>query len=473
MANVLIIDKNADYANLLCVKVAELGHKVSKSQTLSEGIEWFDSEDFDVVFVNDQMPDGRGIEAIPRFLERPQSPEVIIISDEADPNHAESAIKRGAWDYCERTLSEQAIILPLIRALQYRSKKAPDNQRAGLKEETLQDLKGKSPQMKSVLELVQRAAESDVSVLIGGETGTGKELVAWAIHFNSMRSKKNFVVVDCAALPETLVESTLFGHEKGAFTGADKSQTGLIKQADGGTLFLDEVGELSLAVQKSFLRVLEEGSFRPVGGANEVKSDFRIIAASNRDLDETAKQGHFREDLLFRLRSLNIDVPPLRERPEDTEVLVEYYLKEICERYSIEKKDYSPEFISNLREYEWPGNVRELINALERAVAAARLEPVLYPKHLPTYIRVKMARNSLNEKNETNENPLSAVQNQNKQNFPTLNQVRESALANIEKKYLEDLMSFTSGDVRKASRISGLSRSRLYALLKKRGVRTK
>jgi two-component system NtrC family response regulator len=471
MANVLIIDKNADYADLLCVKVAELGHKVSKSQTLSEGMRWFESEEFDVVFVNDQMPDGRGIEAIPRFLERPQSPEVIIITDEADPNQAESAIKQGAWDYCERPSSEQAVILPLVRALQYRSKKAPDNQRAVLKEETLQDIKGKSPQMKSVLELVHRAAESDVNVLIGGETGTGKELVAWAIHTNSRRSDRNFVVVDCAALPETLVESTLFGHEKGAFTGADKSQIGLIKQADGGTLFLDEVGELSLSVQKSFLRVLEEGSFRPVGGANEVNSDFRIIAASNRDLDEMAKEGHFREDLLFRLRSLNIDVPPLRERNDDIEVLVEYYIEEICSRYSMEKKEYSPEFIDQLKSYDWPGNVRELINALERAIATAKLEPVLYPKHLPTYIRVQMARNSVTEKEDTPANPAESVQAQN--TFPTLNEVRESALANIERKYLEDLMSHTKGDVRKASRISGLSRSRLYALLKKREVGTK
>ncbi|MFO8058886.1 MAG: sigma-54 dependent transcriptional regulator [bacterium] len=471
MANVLIIDKNADYANLLCIKVAELGHKVSKSQTLSEGMQWFDSEEFDVVFINDRMPDGRGVDVLPRLLKRPQSPEVIIISDEADPNQAESAIKQGAWDYCERSASEQAIILPLIRALQYRSRKAPENQRTELKHETLQEIKGTSAHIKSVLELVQRASDSDVSVLVGGETGTGKELVAWAIHVNGPRSAGDFVVVDCAALPETLVESTLFGHVKGAFTGADRSQTGLIKQADGGTLFLDEIGELPLPVQKSFLRVLEEGSFRPVGGANEVKSDFRIIAASNRDLDELVRAGGFREDLLFRIRSLHIEVPPLRERPEDIEVLVEYYLAEICQRYSVDKKDYSPEFMSYLKDYEWPGNVRELINALERAIATAQFEPVLYPKHLPTYIRVQMARNSAIQKSEPQKNPLEPVQNPH--NFPSLNQVRESALANVEKKYLQDLMSFTRGDVRKASQVSGLSRSRLYALLKKRGVGTK
>jgi two-component system NtrC family response regulator len=320
------------------------------------------------------------------------------------------------------------------------------------------------------LELLAMAARSDASVLILGETGTGKELFAWAIHNNSARADRPFVVVDCASLPETLVESTLLGYEKGAFTGAFRDHDGLVKQADGGTLFLDEVSELPLSVQKSFLRVLQERRFRHVGGVKEIESNFRLIAASNRDLDAMVQHRQFRKDLLFRLRGFTIELPPLREHPEDIAALSDYHMAQLCGCYGIKKKGYSPDFFEALARYNWPGNVRELVNALERAVAAARHEPILFPKHLPTYIRVQLARSSV----APDQDPQQTAKGTRgpEQSFPRLADVRETAIAHVERRYLKELIAQSKGDVQKACRIAGLSRSRLYALLKKYQIST-
>jgi two-component system NtrC family response regulator len=319
--------------------------------------------------------------------------------------------------------------------------------------------------MKTCLELLAQASKSDANVLILGETGTGKELFAWAIHNNSTRSHKNFVVVDCAALPETLVESTLFGHERGAYTGAEKSQMGLIKQADGGTLFLDEVGELPLSVQSSFLRVLQERRFRPVGGSQEIRSDFRLIAASNRNLQEMVQRGQFRTDLLFRLQTLTIELPPLRKRPEDIKYLALFHMADLCARYGTGMKEFSPELMDLLHRYPWPGNVRELVNALERAIVSARHEPVLFPKHLPVHIRTEMARASASNGNSSKAS--NHERGDSPQAIPTLKDLRKDTLSEVERKYLKNLLGATGKNIQEACRISGLSRSRLYSLLKK------
>jgi two-component system NtrC family response regulator len=313
-------------------------------------------------------------------------------------------------------------------------------------------------------------------VLITGETGTGKELMARAIHGNSPRSRGNLVVVDCAALPETLIGSVLFGHEKGAFTGAEKAREGLIQQADGGTLFLDEIGELSPCMQKNFLRVLEERCYRPLGARQERKSDFRLIAATNRDLDRMVAGGQFREDLLFRLRAITITLPPLRERGEDLKDLIFFYLARICEKHGVGAKGVSPEFIEALRNYSWPGNVRELVNTLDSAIAAAFYEPTLFPKHLPVHFRVLQARAAVRPEPkpaipETGAFPVSETTP--KEPSPaaeppaSYRDFRESTLAEAEKDYLRKLLHFTRGNMQEACRISGLSRSRLYVLIKK------
>jgi two-component system NtrC family response regulator len=464
MANVLIIDDDKLICETIANLIRRMGHQATCSYTLQDGLEKASSELMDVVFLDVRLPDGNGLEVLPRIQASPSLPEVIIMTGYGDPDGAELAIKHGVWDYIQKPSTMDAMTLPLVRALQYREEKKASKAMMILKRE---GIIGNSPKIRACLDLLAQVASSNANVLITGETGTGKELFAVAIHKNSVRANKNFVVVDCAALPENLVESILFGHEKGAYTGADRDRDGLILQADGGTLFLDEVGELPLSIQRSFLRALQERKFRPVGGKGEIESDFRLIAASNRNLDHMVQQGKFREDLLFRLRSFSIELPPLRERPEDIKDLVIYYTEVLCKRYEIEPKEFSPEFFDVLTSYPWPGNVRELINALERALVNGRYERILFPKHLPTHIRAQIARSSIREK-ETTEitvTPSSKI-------FPKIQELREKAIAEVEARYLRDLISFTKGDIKGACQISGLSRSRLYLLFKKYNIST-
>ena len=278
------------------------------------------------------------------------------------------------------------------------------------------------------------------------------------------------MVVDCAALPETLVESALFGYERGAYTGAVKSQDGLIKQADGGTLFLDEVGELTPSIQKSFLRVLQERWFRPLGGRMEVQSDFRLVAATNRNLDQMAETGAFRKDLAYRLQSFNLGLPPLRERVADIKDLVLFHMNRLCENYGIGPKGFSPDIFDLLAAYDWPGNVRELFNTIERILAEAQYEPTFFPKHLPEHIRIHVARASV-AKGKGYPDPGTATDSsKGPQTLPRYREFREDSLADLEKGYFEQLMAMTRGNIKEACHVSGLGRTRLYSLLKKYGV---
>jgi two-component system NtrC family response regulator len=462
MATVLIIDDDKLIRDWVANVVTQLGHTTYYALTLEEGLRKIQSEPFDIVFIDALLPDGSGLEIIPKIKATRSSPEIIVITGLGDPDEAELAIRSGAWDYLEKPASFEAIKLPILRALEYRAERNPGKPSMVLKRN---GIVGESQKLSSCMDLLAQAAGSNVNVLITGETGTGKELFAKAVHSNSSRAKRNFVVVDCTALPETLVESVLFGHARGAFTGADRSEEGLIKQADGGTLFLDEIGELPFLVQKRFLRVIQEHSFRPVGGRQEIESDFRLVAATNRDLESMVRQGRFREDLFFRLRTLIIELPPLRELFEDIKKLTTHYIKDLCERFGIEPKGASPEFWDVVTKYQWPGNVRELIQALEKALLSAKDEPMLFPKHLPTYIRIQVARDSFPKK------PASQGTPEMRSGAPKvpskLKEVRNAAVFEAEQRYLKDLISFVGGDADKACRISGLSRSRFYTLLRK------
>jgi two-component system NtrC family response regulator len=463
VAHILIIDDDPLVSETIANVVRRMGHQATSVFNLQDGLEKTFSDQIDIVFLDVRLPDGNGLDVLPRIQAAPSSPEVIIMTGYGDPDGAELAIRHGAWDYIQKPSTVEAMTLPLVRALQYRQEKKSASAPTALKR---QGIVGNSPKMKTCLDLLAQVAPSDTNVLITGETGTGKELFALAIHDNSPSARKSFVVVDCAALPENLVESILLGHEKGAYTGADKAEEGLILNADRGTLFLDEVGELPLSLQKSFLRVLQEKTFRPVGGKQEVFSDFRLIAASNRNLDEAVRQGTFRADLLFRLRSFTIELPPLRERAEDIEDLARYYADILARRHGVEPKEFSPEFLGILANYTWPGNVRELINALERALVNGRQELVLFPKHLPVHIRVQVARSSVAEKGIT-ENPEVAPF---VPAFPTIKELRGKALAQAEEAYLRDQMSLTHANIQEACRVTGLSRSRLYLLLKRYNI---
>ena len=466
MAKILIIDDDEMMCSTLAMLVERKDHLATSAMTLKDGIELAATSDFDVVFLDVKMPDGNGLDALPTIESSPSNPEVIIMTGFGDPNGAELAIKCGAWDYIEKGFSIKEITLSLERALQYRKEK----QEAGHNRKPVQlkreHIIGNSPALNNCLDLVAQAAESDANIFITGETGTGKELFARAIYQNSLRSQENFVVVDCTSLPETLVESLLFGHEKGSFTGADRAQNGLVRQAHKGTLFLDEVGELPMSLQKSFLRVLQEHRFRPVGSNKEIESNFRLIAATNRNLDEMVETGEFRSDLLFRLRTFIIELPPLRNRREDIGELVRHHVDKFCAQYNLAPKGFSPDFLTTLASYTWPGNVRELVNTLERSLTTARFDQTLYPKHLPHHIRVQVRQAEMAAGSpQPADDDLSGSKN-----LPPLQEYRDTIYAQAEKEYLQELMVLTAKNIPAACQISGLSQSRLYALLKKNGV---
>jgi two-component system, NtrC family, response regulator len=466
MAKVLIIDDDRMMCEVLAGMVKKEGHEADFAFTLTNGITNATRSVYDIIFLDVVLPDGNGLDALPVLRATHSKPEVIIITGSGDAYGAALAIKNGAWDYIQKPSTIEEMTLPLLRALEYREAKQARKPIAVLKR---QGIIGNSPSILNCLEQVGQVANSDINVLITGETGTGKELFAWAIHNNSSRVHKNFVVVDCAAIPENLVESTLFGYEKGAFTGADKAFDGLIKQADGGTLFLDEVGELPLSIQKVFLRVLQDHRFRPLRSEKEIKSEFRLVAATNRNLNQMADQDLFRKDLLFRLQSFTIDLPPLKERPRDIPELTMYYITELCRRYGTEIKGFSTDFFEALTSYHWPGNVREMFHALEGAFTAALRDPILYPHHLSNNFRILLLQAAVAGNNARpeifQENPAPAVAQ------PSLHTVREKALFLVEKEYLQNLLSNTHGDMPKACLISGLSRARLYSLLKKYGLK--
>lgn len=466
MAKILIIDDDLGVCLALGSLSERMGQQGVSAHTLTEGLGKVSTAGFDIVFLDIHLPDGNGLEALPKIKGSPSSPEVIIITGEGDPDSAELAIKSGAWDYLQKPLSKEAITLSLNRVLQYRKEKEAKKLPVSLK---LEGIIGGSPKMRQCFDLIARAGDSESNVLITGETGTGKELFAKALHENSRRAGNKLVVVDCAALPATLIESSLFGHEKGAFTGALRSEEGLIKMADGGTLFLDEVGELGLGLQKPFLRVLQERRYRPVGGRKELPSDFRLISATNKDLDQMAGSGRFRKDLLYRLAAITIEIPPLRERLEDIAALTLHHLMRICNKYRMEIKGFSPEFLEVLCGYGWPGNVRELINVLEESINKARHEPTLIPQHLPNRIRIQVARSSAGP-GKASSDPENSPGDPSPGAIPEYGTFRDTVLADAEKKYFQDLVESTRGDVPKACRISGLGRSRLYALLKKHAI---
>jgi two-component system NtrC family response regulator len=467
MAKILIIDDDENTCYVVSRLARKMEHEFDCATTLKEGLEKVHDTDIDIVFLDVKLPDGNGLDALAEIQASSGAPEVIISTGYSDADGAELAIKSGAWDYIEKSSSAKAIRLSLFRALQYRNEKKASPGSEFVRALRRENIIGDSPQIRSCLDMVAQAAQSDINVLLTGETGTGKELFAEAIHENSARAKNSFVVVDCAALPDTLVESLLFGHVKGSFTGAEKDREGLIRQADGGTLFLDEVGELSLSLQKAFLRVLQEHRFRPVGGKTEVKSDFRLVAATNRSLDAMVTEGTFRKDLLYRISAFTLELPPLKERPSDVKALARFHIDRLCERMGIAAKGFSSDFFDILAAYTWPGNIRELVNTLDRCLAAARYEPTLFAKHLPPKIRIQVTRQSLSDPQPQIE---ESQEETHVKNLPPLQDFREAQFTQVERQYLIDLIDLTAGDIKEAIRISGLSQSRLYAILKKHNI---
>jgi two-component system, NtrC family, response regulator len=464
MASILIIDDDRAVGKMLCQKTTGLGHEAAWSDTLQSGVESSYRTPYDVVLLDVCLPDGNGIDALPRILSSPFHPEVIVISGLANIQDAEAAIQNGAWDYIQKLDIHAKYPQLLQRTLLYRQNNQARTQSCGSL--NMDGIIGTSNAMKACHQTVAKAARSDANVLICGATGTGKEIFARAIHNNSDRCMENLVVVDCAALPETLVENLLFGNVKGIYTGADRNREGLLAQAHGGTLFLDEVAEMPRSTQKVFLRVLQEHRYRPVGGHKELFSDFRLIAATNRDLNQMVQAGLFREDLLYRLRAIQLDLPPLNARRDDIRALAQHYVDKICKRMGMASKQLSADFTDALMLYEWPGNVREMINAIETAMASASDHLKLFARHLPDTIRLHVVRSTLPQTCQ----PLKTTENRQglnpQEKFPSLKEYRRIAAANAEKEYLQSLLLQTQHNINPALELSKLSRSRFYELLK-------
>lgn len=474
MANILVIDDDLEACETMVSLITRLSYNADKAHTLSAGINRAQNMEYDLVFLDVFLPDGNGLDILPDLMAIPNPPEVIILTGQGNADGAELAIKGGVWDYLLKPTSVKDITLSLNRALKYRKEKKGD---ASNTETVVEGVLGISPEIKASLKLANKAARSDSNVLITGETGTGKELFASVIHKNSRRAPANFTVVDCTALTESLVESTLFGHVKGSFTGAQTDNIGLVKAADGGTLFLDEVGEMPLSIQKVFLRVLQEKQFRPVGATKEQTSNFRLIAATNRDLDQMVEDGQFRRDLLFRIKTMRLHLPPLAQRAGDILELATHKCSQLCREFGLEPKLFSDNFSDTLSNYSWPGNVRELFNILERSVIDAGNETTLYAVHLPRSLRIEVAKKQISaydgseETNSNIERPTPLAQDIGQQIFedifdrplPQLKEFKSAA----EKTYLSELLRQCDGNMQKIMEISGLSRSHFYSLLKK------
>src|SRR3954470_21718672 len=344
-------------------------------------------EDIDVVLTDLNMGDVSGIQMLQLWKQRKPDTQFILFTGEKSTKSAVEAMKAGAFDYIQKPVNADELILLIRRALDGAQKdKEIDSLRRRLDQKFgLDQIVGASKQMKDVFAKIQRAAQVDSTVLILGETGTGKELVAQALHHNSPRKKGPFVAVNCAAVPATLVESELFGHVRGAFTGATDRRMGRFEQADGGTLFIDEIGDFEIGLQAKLLRVLETLTVTPVGGHEDRKVNVRVLAATSRDIRKMVAEGTFREDLFYRLNVVTITLPPMRERPDDIPILVEHFLKEIAEKKHTPPRRISPEVMRRFQVYRWPGNVRELRNTLESMMVLAEGE-MMTEKDLPDRI---------------------------------------------------------------------------------------
>ena len=370
METILIVDDEKNYLLVLEALLKDAGYEVITSDSASKALEITSSHDLDLVITDMRMPGLNGMEFLAHLRGRQSELPVIMMTAYATVEKAVEAMKRGAFDYITKPFKNEELILTIRKAIQMHKLKQENR----LLNQELQgrfkfgNIVGKSKLMGEVYEIIEKVAQTRASVMITGESGTGKELIARAIHFNSPRRDKRFVSVNCSALPETLLESELFGHERGAFTGAVTQRKGRFELAHGGTLFLDEVSDMSPALQVKLLRVLQEMKFERVGGTATLEVDARLVTASNRDLRQEVEAGRFREDLYYRLKVVHIIVPPLRERRDDIPLLVHHFLDKAAEANGMPLKGVSQDALRYLYQYEWIGNVRELENVIERAV---------------------------------------------------------------------------------------------------------
>ena len=385
-SRILVIDDEAAIRDSLRMILEYEGYEFLGAATGQDGLAMVERENPDLVFLDIKMPGMDGLEVLQRIKASNDTVPVVMISGHATVTTAVDATKLGALDFIEKPLASERVLVTIRNAID-RSRLADENRSLKRVVEVRHQIVGESPHLKKVMDAIRRAAPTNATVLITGESGVGKELVARAIHRNSLRSRERFVQVNCAAIPDDLIESELFGHEKGSFTGATEKQIGKFEQADKGTIFLDEVGDMSLKTQAKVLRVLQEGEVERLGSARTIKVDVRVIAATNKNLEDEIEKGTFREDLYFRLAVIPIYVPPLRERKDDVPLLVRHFADLFARDNNFRPKRVTPAAMDVLQRYRWKGNIRELRNTVERLIIMTPADSIDLPD-LPESIRV-------------------------------------------------------------------------------------
>ena len=451
---ILVVDDDLDVRGFFSNYLARQGFKVDSVCRGRDALEFLASNNPDAVLLDMRLPDIDGIEVLRQMGALRPNAAAIVMTGYATVQSSVEAMRLGAWNYHVKPLDDPSLIAAELReaALSKRREQPPGSKRPSKAPSISPFLVGDSPQMQHVLDLAGRAAAVDSSVLICGESGTGKELVAKLIHMNCPRNKGKFLAVNCGAVADSLLESTLFGYERGAFTGAYRRTKGYFEAADGGTLFLDEIADTSIQLQAKLLRTLEERAFQRVGGVDTVFTDVRIIAATNKKLNEEVAALRFREDLYYRINVLNINIPPLRERIQDVRPLARHFLRKHSEQMRRIAEDFSEEAMLKLESYSWPGNVRELENVVERALAfRANSGPVgieSLPAHLGADVEYSPTRS-----------PAGL----------TLAAAREAC----ERRYISSILSETDGNISAAARTAGIARQNLYAKIRKYGIEFK
>jgi DNA-binding NtrC family response regulator len=439
MASVLVVDNDAEMTALLERHLAQLGYRVAAATGGAEALAVLEADDFDVVLTDLVMEPVDGLGLLRALRSREPRPRVIVMTAFGSLETAIEAMRNGAYDYLTKPFKLDQVTVAVERAAEDRRLREENRRLRAQVEERfrLASILGRSKAMHQVFEQIRAVAASDASVMLLGESGTGKELVARAIHQNGPRRQAPFVPVNCGAIPDTLLESELFGHEKGAFTGADRRRRGLFAEATGGTLFLDEIGDMPLTLQAKLLRALQDRTIRPVGGSQEIQLDLRVISATHRDLPRLVAVGAFREDLYYRLAVIPIRLPTLRERPEDIPLLAEHFLARAAAAAGKTLEGFDDDVIAWMLEQRWPGNVRELENAVERAVTLAR-----GPRVTLADVRTDLA-------------------------LPAAAGGARPTLAELEQQYIEQVLRDTKGDKATAARILGISIRTLQRMFRK------
>ncbi|HYW79954.1 MAG TPA: sigma-54 dependent transcriptional regulator [Thermoguttaceae bacterium] len=458
-ARILVVDDEEVVCKSCDRLLSEEGYEVDTSLDPEKGLTMAEQDPYDVILVDLKMPEVGGMEFLRRIKAVRPDTEVVIMTGFAQIATAVEATKLGAFDYIPKPFSPDQLAVTVGKALATREIISENRylRRELESRYKFENIVGNSKEMQAVYELIARISATNTTALIRGESGTGKELIARAIHFNSPRKTKQFVAVDCGALHDNLLESELFGHVKGAFTGAVSAKKGLFEAADGGTLFLDEIGSTSLILQTKLLRVLQERVFTPVGHTQEQKTDVRLITATNKDLEEMVAEGTFREELFYRLNIVPIQVPPLRDRKEDIPALATRFVEKFREETGCEVTGISPETLSLLLDYDWPGNVRELENVIHRAVVLAP-EKTITSGELPPEIRDHSMQVTVRVPKTSDELKMRKKE------------LREQSVEEVERRFVAEALNRNEGNVSRAAAEVGMQRPNFQALMRKYGI---